>query len=63
MKKQKKTALFWTVLMTHGRLELPTLCLEGRCSNPAELKRQVIFIIHQVTIYFNSKYLSFKNIM
>lgn len=32
-------------LLTHGRLELPTRCLEGSCSYPAELKRHAITII------------------
>lgn len=32
--------------MTLDGLEPPTLCLEGRCSNPAELQRRGKIIYH-----------------
>ena len=50
--KGKKKAPSKRKQVTLGGLELPTLCLEGRCSNPAELKRQV-GLIYRIKDFFS----------
>ena len=38
-------------LLIPGRIELPTACLEGMCSNPAELRNRIFGIYHILKIY------------